>query len=539
MASAPHRVPSRASLLLALLALLASAAASPVRFDQRQNGSVNVQVDLKDLEVFAIMEEEQLEGAMAQAVESVRPSLEAHESLKASPLGPSIVSDTPGPVPAPAPAAAAAPPVPLAAPASAGGSGATPASNAPRRPNDKLAATKHKTGGLLPHERSDAAPLEVPPWETAAARGDELAVDGVEEEEEDLEPRSTTAVEARAAPAPAPPAAGAPAVPPRPTQSQGVRPAGTVSVAHLHCGLGYYRDQTGRCRRARRPSSSNNRKHHHGTRRNRPTPIAKPTPSTASTPTTAATPEPAKDLATKESDTKTSIAKDSALKTSPAKGSAVIDSKESVKEAAPISVASSAKDPVVDSAKPTAGSAPVAAAAKPAVKEAVSEAAKEAVKEPVKEPAREVAKEKEPVSLHKAQPVKQAPAKVAAVKVPVQDRIASGGHKAASTAGGNVSVKEAVKLQPVPLKPPPKPPAREAPASASAPKPLRQASKPTVVPAKDKEAPKVSHHHGQHKITVIKEDTKPRSPVAAPAKAAVKPAPSPPAAAPPSPVKKN
>ena len=38
------------------------------------------------------------------------------------------------------------------------GSAATPAAsaNAPRRPNDKLASIKHKTGGLLPHERSDS-----------------------------------------------------------------------------------------------------------------------------------------------------------------------------------------------------------------------------------------------------------------------------------------------------------------------------------------------------------------------------------------------
>lgn len=42
-----------------------------------------------------------------------------------------------------------------------GGSAATPAAssaNAPRRPNDKLASIKHKTGGLLPHERSDSTP---------------------------------------------------------------------------------------------------------------------------------------------------------------------------------------------------------------------------------------------------------------------------------------------------------------------------------------------------------------------------------------------
>lgn len=51
-------------LALALLAVVAVAAATPVRFDQRQNGSVNVQVDLKDLEVYAIMEDEALEGAM-------------------------------------------------------------------------------------------------------------------------------------------------------------------------------------------------------------------------------------------------------------------------------------------------------------------------------------------------------------------------------------------------------------------------------------------------------------------------------------------
>lgn len=95
-----------------------------------------------------------------------------------------------------------------------------------------------------------------------AARGQEHA----DEAGEDLEPRATTSVEARAAPAPAP--APAPAALPlaapvaagvapssRPAQSLGVRPAGGVSVAHLHCGLGYYRDQSGRCRRSRRPPS--------------------------------------------------------------------------------------------------------------------------------------------------------------------------------------------------------------------------------------------------------------------------------------------
>ena len=49
------------------------------------------------------------------------------------------------------PDAAATPAAPPAAPNGAA------ASNAPRRPNDKLASIKHKTGGLLPHERSDSA----------------------------------------------------------------------------------------------------------------------------------------------------------------------------------------------------------------------------------------------------------------------------------------------------------------------------------------------------------------------------------------------
>ena len=102
--------------------------------------------------------------------------------------------------------------------------------------------------------------------------------------DEGLEPRASPSVEARAAPAsdatpasdaaptadaaapeqsparvPAPVPAPAPAPATRAAQaqaqSQGVRPAGTVSVAHLHCGLGYYRDHNGRCRRSRRPSS--------------------------------------------------------------------------------------------------------------------------------------------------------------------------------------------------------------------------------------------------------------------------------------------
>lgn len=89
-------------------------------------------------------------------------------------------------------------------------------------------------------------------WDAASGREDAG--------DEELEPRATTTAEARAAPTTvglgATPAAltlSAPAAASRPSQSQGVRPAGTVSVAHLHCGLGYYRDQSGRCRRSRRP----------------------------------------------------------------------------------------------------------------------------------------------------------------------------------------------------------------------------------------------------------------------------------------------
>lgn len=103
--------------------------------------------------------------------------------------------------------------------------------------------------------------IDLPLWD-AATRGEDHDVDGHGVDEE-LEPRATTAVEARAAPVPAAatPAHAAHAVAAgvgpsgRPAQSQGVRPAGTVSVAHLHCGLGYYRDQSGRCRRSRRPPS--------------------------------------------------------------------------------------------------------------------------------------------------------------------------------------------------------------------------------------------------------------------------------------------
>ncbi|KAE8742600.1 hypothetical protein FOCC_FOCC011895 [Frankliniella occidentalis] len=374
--------------------------------------------------------------------------------------------------------------------------------------------------------------MELPPWDAAAARGEEVADDS--QEEEDLEPRSTTAVEARAAPAPpAPvPAGSSPVAPPppgtRPTQSQGVRPAGTVSVAHLHCGLGYYRDQTGRCRRARRPSSSNTRKHHHGTRRHRPAPVQGGAKPAAAAPAATPVSEPVKDLPSKESSVKQAapVTKDTATKTSAPKQDAIVsDSKESVKEATPIS-GTPAKDPVGESASPVPAASPLAVAAKPAVKEAVKEPVKEALKEVVKEP----------VSAHKAQPVKQAPAKqAAAVKVPVQDRIASSGHKASSTVSGNVNVKEAVKMQPVQLKAPPKPPLREAPGV----KPQRQQpNKPVAAAVKDKEAPKVSHHHGQHKITVIKEDTKPRSPPA-PVKVAVKAASPTAVASPATPVKKN
>lgn len=59
-----HVTMRTALVVVVVLAAASVVDAKPVRFDQRQNGSLNVQVDLKDLEVYAIVEDEQLEGAM-------------------------------------------------------------------------------------------------------------------------------------------------------------------------------------------------------------------------------------------------------------------------------------------------------------------------------------------------------------------------------------------------------------------------------------------------------------------------------------------
>ncbi|KAJ1530591.1 hypothetical protein ONE63_005473 [Megalurothrips usitatus] len=472
------------AVLLLVVPLASSVLASPLRFDQRQNGSVNVQVDLKDLEVYAIMKDEQLEGAMvAQAADTVRPrpnaavqaAAEAYESLKASA---GAVASGDSPVTAAAASAAAA------------------SANVPRRPNDKLGSIKHKNGGLLPHERSDASP-DMPPWESAAPaapRGEES-----EDLDDELEPRATTTVEARAAPAAAAAASSAPipaaaAVSPsgRPSQSLGVRPAGTVSVAHLHCGMGYYRDQSGRCRRSRRPSPSNTRKHHHhhGTRRHRPT-AAPASPASAPKDIVKEVPnkDPAKEAAPgplRDSlkDNKDSTSKDAATKDSPD------PVKEHTKDAA--AAPASAKEPV----RKDSTSLP---AVVPALS-VVPGPAKVAVKEPTK-----------------AHPAKQAPVKVVAAKTPVtvQDRIAGSGNKVVS------SVKQAAKphaatgagpVREVVAKPAAVPVAVQ----QQLRQPQRQPAKPAApAQAKDKDqAPKVSHHHGQHKITVIKEDGKPRAPPA-------------------------
>lgn len=65
----PRRPPPPPLLqLLPLLLLLvpwapgAGGAPAPVRYDQRQTGNVNVQVDLKDVEIYAILDESLLAG---------------------------------------------------------------------------------------------------------------------------------------------------------------------------------------------------------------------------------------------------------------------------------------------------------------------------------------------------------------------------------------------------------------------------------------------------------------------------------------------
>ena len=58
----PPPPPRLQLLLLLLLVPWVGGAPAPVRYDQRQTGNVNVQVDLKDVEIYAILDESLLAG---------------------------------------------------------------------------------------------------------------------------------------------------------------------------------------------------------------------------------------------------------------------------------------------------------------------------------------------------------------------------------------------------------------------------------------------------------------------------------------------